>query len=195
MRKHASRTITFFRLNRSNLRTRAMGRTIYQLICRGRTFVNPVEEWFYVDVRSDAEPILTTGRHLLNAPYSRSLRCVIFQCLAYDYTLRTTARELMKYVEEGIEASRAVEAEIGLGIGFEEGFMMYDEPGDLDPGWFGAVKVPIHAAAPAQTAIPVQTPTLAPPTKITRVTQAVGNIDLNAEAPRSGTVTVLQWLK
>jgi len=82
-----------------------------------------VEEWFHVAGHTEGKPILTTGRDLLNAPYSRVLRCVVFQCLAYDYALRPTSRELMKYVEQGLEASEAVGMDVGLGSGYEKGFM------------------------------------------------------------------------
>jgi hypothetical protein len=119
-----------------------MGRTLFCLICRGRVFNNsPTREWFRVAVRPDGDPIVTISRDLLNAPYSRSLRQVICQCLAYDYTERPTPRQLLKYADDALAASDPVGADDSLGPG------SFDEPGDLDPSWFGE-------AAVAKTATP-----------------------------------------
>lgn len=116
--------------------TRAMGKTMYYLICRGRD-PGRINEFFFAKIRAQewAQPTMTQGRDLLNAPYSSALRRLVLQCLAFDYALRPTPRQLVKIIDEGIEASDAVP--------MDDQFWptSFDEPGDLDPSWFPEAKV------------------------------------------------------
>lgn len=88
------------------------------------------------------------GKDLLNAPYSSALRRLVLHCLAFDYALRPKPRELVKYIDEALAASAAVPMDT------EYWPSSYDEPGDLDPSWFGEVK----AAGPPELGAPPPTP-------------------------------------
>lgn len=71
--------------------------------------------------------------------------------------------------------SEAIGPEVGMGIGFEKGFMAYDEPEDLDPSWFGGP------------------PIIAPAVTVEPVIQGLGDVDLNDDSPKGQ--SLLSWLQ
>jgi hypothetical protein len=76
-------------------------------ITPGRTCslrVNVSEEYFHVKVNEQGSAfILSQGKLLLGVPYSIASRALITQCIAVNWTLRPTVRQLLVTIEAVLE--------------------------------------------------------------------------------------------
>jgi hypothetical protein len=84
---------------------------MYQLLCRGRSFQNKSADPYYIEFDNGSHG-LTYGTHILDASYSVLLRTTVLRCLAQDPSMRPTARDLVRFIDEGIKACE--EAAIGI---------------------------------------------------------------------------------
>jgi hypothetical protein len=110
-----------------------IGKVLYNLICRGRTFDSNAE--LFRIVVGNKKP-RTMGHHILEAPYSVTLRKTILTCLAFSPPTRPTPRSLVRLVDQGIVACDTVAEGLGP-IGDANIWMTgYQEPTELSAAWY-----------------------------------------------------------